>query len=240
MKILLAVTTYNQLNYTKKFLESFRNVNLPGLDLLFVDDVSKDGTQQFLKQKGCKMLGRRKPRGLTYSWNLAYAKFKKENYDILILANNDVLLSQDALEKLIKATENRMLVCPLTTKHGAGHNWKNQAIRCHHPTLMKMANKAPNFKKVQQNLKYEVKEMNKFNGFFFAMSRKIISAEWNEGNLFNPKNVNVHQEGDLQKRMKEKPCLCLGSFVYHFKGVSFPKKGRIDGKDIRQNLKTYH
>lgn len=125
MKTLLAVTTYNQLSYTKKFLNAFKDVKIPGLDLLFVDDVSTDGTQQFLQQKGRKMLGRSKPRGLTYSWNLAYCKFKKENYDVLILANNDVLISQDALEKLIKATKNRMLVCPLTTKHGAGHNWKN-------------------------------------------------------------------------------------------------------------------
>ena len=240
MKILLAVTTYNQLNYTKKFLESFCNVNIPGLDLIFVDDVSKDGTPQFLKQQGCEVLARPHPRGLTYSWNLAYAMFKKKNYDILILANNDVLFSQDALENLIKATVNRMLVCPLTTKHGAGHNWKNQAIGCHYPKLTKMASRSPAFKKVQQNLKYGVKEMDKFNGFFFAMSRKIIQAECNEGNLFNPKNVNVHQEGDLQKRMKDNACLCLGSFVYHFKGVSFPKKGRKDGKDIRQSLKTYH
>lgn len=103
-----------------------------------------------------------------------------------------------------------------------------------------MASKVGNFKKVQHHLKYEVKAMNKFNGFFFAMSRKIIQAAWNEGNLFNPKNVNVHQEGDIQQRMKEKPYLCLGSFIYHFKGVSFPKKGKKDGKDIRQDLKTYH
>lgn len=240
MKVLLAVTTYNQLSYTKKFLATFKQVKIPGLDLLFIDDVSTDGTQLFLQKHKCNLLGRRKPRGLTYSWNLAYCKFKKEDYDVLILANNDVLVCQHALEELIKNTVNRMLVCPLTSKHGAGHNWKNQAVMCHYPKLTHLVTKPGQFKKVQSLMKPGIKRMNKFNGFFFAMSRKIIKAEWNGGNLFNPSNVNVHQEGDLQSRMKEQPWVCTGSFIYHFKGVSFPKKGRVKGKDIRQDLKKYH
>jgi GT2 family glycosyltransferase len=240
MRTLLAVTTYNQLPYTKKFLATFKEINIPGLDLLFIDDVSTDGTQRFLQKNKCDLLGRRTPRGLTYSWNLAYCKFKKEGYDVLILANNDVLVCKDSLEELIKVTHNNMLVCPLTTKHGAGHNWKNQAIRIHYPKVARLASKPENFKKVQKSLRSMTKKMNKFNGFFFAMSRKIITAEWDKGNLFNPKNVNVHQEGDLQGRMSEQPTLCLGSFIYHFKGVSFPKKGRKGGKDIRQDLKTFH
>jgi hypothetical protein len=72
------------------------------------------------------------------------------------------------------------------------------------------------------------------------MSRKIIESEYNSENLFNPTLTNVHQEGDLQSRMKELPTACLGSFVFHYKGVSFPIKGIHHGKDIRQNLNLYH
>ena len=72
------------------------------------------------------------------------------------------------------------------------------------------------------------------------MSRGIISAAHSEENLFDPKNTNVHQEGDLQSRMKQRPAVCLGSFIYHFKGVSFPVKGTRNGKDVRQNLNIYH
>ena len=82
--------------------------------------------------------------------------------------------------------------------------------------------------------------MDKFNGFFFAMSRDINTCAYNDKNLFNPKKINVQQESDLQGRLHQKPAVCLGSFIYHFKGVSFPVKGLKEGKDIRQNLNIYH
>jgi hypothetical protein len=226
MKTLLAVTTYNQLEYTKKFVSSLKGISIPGLDVTFFDDVSTDGTQDYLKSSGFTLFERARPMGLTHSWNLAYQKFKNENYDVLILANNDVLVNQAGLQNLIGATGSHHLVCPLTTKLGAGHNWQNQAIGVRYPKIRVDASKPGN--------------MDKFNGFFFAMSRGIISAAHSKENLFDPKNTNVHQERDLQSRMKQKPAVCLGSFIYHFKGVSFPVKGTKNGKDVRQNLNIYH
>jgi len=72
------------------------------------------------------------------------------------------------------------------------------------------------------------------------MSRDIIAASYDSNNLFDPKNVNVHQEGDLHSRLKSQPAVCLGSFIFHYKGVSFPVKGVKNGKDVRQNLNLYH
>ena len=240
MKTLLAVTTYNQLGYTKKFISSLKNISISDIDVVFFDDVSTDGTQNYLKSSGFTVFERNRPMGLTYSWNLAYQKFKNENYDVLILANNDVLINQTGLQNLINATQSHHLVCPLTTKLGAGHNWQNQAIGIHYPKIGVDATKHANMGKVQSKLRNQTIKMNKFNGFFFAMSRNIITAAYNKDNLFNPKNTNVHQEGDLQSRMNQKPACCIGSFIYHFKGVSFPQKGTKNGKDIRQNLNIYH
>ena len=242
MKILFAVTTYNQLNYTKKFVKTFKEVSIPGLDLIFVDDVSKDGTQQFLKEHKHTLFERSEPKGLTFSWNIAYRKFKKGKYDVLILANNDILISEGAIKNLLTATKTHSLVCPLSTKKGAGHNCGAQGIQTHYPNLVGMAQRPRNYKKVQSKIKYGCKKMGRFNGFLFAMSRNIIKYEWDKDNLFNPGKVNVHQEGDLGGRMKNKenPVVCLGSFVFHFKGVSFPGPGRHQGKDARQFLKLYH
>ena len=240
MKILLAVTTFNQLEYTKKFINTIPEITIPGLDIMFFDDVSTDGTQDFIKSQGYKIFERKTPMGLTKSWNMAYEIFKTQNYDILILSNNDVLLNQTGLLNLINSAKDVQLSCPLTTKLGAGHNWENQTVTKHYPTLKIDVNNSVNHKKVQSSLKYKTLEMNKFNGFIFAMSRKIITAEYDKNNLFNPGNINVHQEGDLQSRMKTKPIVCLGSFIFHYKGVSFPIKGVKNGKDVRQDLKLYH
>jgi len=240
MKTLLAVTTYNQLEYTKKFVASLNGINIPGLEVAFFDDVSTDGTQDWLKKAGFTLFERPKPMGLTRSWNLAYQKFKSEGYDTLILANNDVLVNQVGLQNLINATSSHHLVCPLTTKLGAGHNWQQQAIGIQYPNLGIDASKPENMVKVQAKLQNRIIKMNKFNGFFFAMSRGISSAAHSSENLFDPKNTNVHQEGDLQSRMKQSPALCLGSFIFHYKGVSFPIKGLKNGHDVRQNLNLYH
>lgn len=240
MKTLLAITTYNQIEYTKKLINCLSKMNLENIDVIFVDDVSKDGTQRFIKESSFTIIERNQPKGLTWSWNIAYRKFKNDGYDCLILSNNDVLFTKESLSNLINATKNHSLVCPLSTKKGAGHNWKNQAIGLHYPNLSKLAQTPKELSTVQAGLKNTTIKMNKFNGFMFAMSRKIIQSEFNKDNLFNPANTNIHQEGDLQRRLKEKPALCLGSFIYHFKGVSFPKKGVVNGKDIRQNLNLYH
>jgi GT2 family glycosyltransferase len=240
MKILLAITTYNQLDYTKKLVSTLKTLTIPGLDIIFIDDVSKDGTQDFIKKCGYTLIERKEPKGLTWSWNIAYRKFKNENYDCFILSNNDVLLTDKSLTALINSTKQNTLVCPLSTKNGAGHNWQFQDVLKHYPNIKLDVNDPKNYKSVQDLLSHKIIKMQKFNGFLFAMSRKIIESEYNSENLFNPTLTNVHQEGDLQSRMKELPTACLGSFVFHYKGVSFPIKGIKNGKDIRQNLNLYH
>ena len=242
MKILLAVTTYNQLNYTKKFLKTLDKVDIPNMNIIFIDDVSTDGTQKFLKESKYCFIERKVPKGLTLSWNIAYRKFKDENYDVLILANNDVLVTKTAIVNLIKATKSHSLVCPITTKKGADHNWQSQSIHKYYPALSKLSQQPKQYKETQKKIKYKCKKMGRFNGFFFAISRSIIKYAFDKDNLFNPKNTNVHQEGDLSKRMKGKefPVVCLGSFVFHFKGVSFKKKVRKGKGDIRQHLSVWH
>lgn len=238
MKVLLAVTTYNQLGFTKKFLESAKN--LPdNYDLVFYDDVSTDGTPKYLKESKNNVVTRNTPKGLTWSWNLAYQKFKKGDYDCLIISNNDVLYNS-SFGKMVELTKKHKFVVPMSTKRGAGHNWREQSISVHFPKLNKLATDAKNHSKVAARLRGGEKAINRFNGFCFAMSRDIIKCEFNKDNLFNPKNTNVGQESDLGRRLKQKPILSLGTFIYHYKGVSFPKRGLKNGKDIRQNLNLYH
>lgn len=243
MKTLLAITTYNQLKYTKLLVESLDSINLTGIDVIFIDDVSTDGTVKYLKESKHLFKKREIPKGLTESWNSAYRIFKNKHYDNLIIANNDILLSQGNLNEIIFLLKTNSFVVPLSTKNGAGHNWKEQAIDKYYPGLIKVASNHKRHKEIQRNIekseKRSIKILN-FNGFMFGINKKIIVSEFNNTNLFNPKLINVGQETDLQTRLIERPTLALRSFVFHFKGVSFPIKGLKNGKDIRQNLNLYH
>ena len=243
MKTLLAITTYNQLKYTKLLIESLRSINLTGIDIIFIDDVSTDGTVKYLKESKYLFNSREIPKGLTESWNIAYRMFKNKNYDNLIIANNDILLSQGSLNEMISLLKTNSFVVPLSTKKGAGHNWKEQGIDKYYPNLINAAADHKKFKLVQKQIEKSKKssiKISNFNGFIFGLNKKVTASEFNSNHLFNPKLTNVGQETDLQQRLKEPPTLALKSFVFHFKGVSFPIKGLKNGKDVRQNLNLYH
>tara|TARA_R100000655_G_C2996228_1_gene193764 strand:- start:2463 stop:3206 length:744 start_codon:yes stop_codon:yes gene_type:complete len=247
MKTLLAITTYNQLKFTKLCINTLEKVRIPGLEIIFIDDVSTDGTVNFLKESRWNLDSRKEPKGLTWSWNKAYRQFKNKNYDNLILSNNDVLLTQQGINEFMRILKNNTLVVPLSTRRGAGHNWKEQSASTYYPSLRNKMNGPESHVNIQSEILQKVnltkrrhRAINNFNGFFFGMNRSIISSAYNENNLFNPKLTNVGQETDLLRRLKSKPILSLGCFVYHYKGVSFNKKGLKNGKDIRQNLNLYH
>ena len=82
--------------------------------------------------------------GLTDSWNRAFVEFKNrwfvndvgmdDNYDYLILSNNDVLVPKGAVTE-IKKTFSKWpfsLIVPMSTEYGAGHN-RQQGIEYYYP-----------------------------------------------------------------------------------------------------------
>ena len=58
------------------------------------------------------------------------------------------------------------------------------------------------------------------NGFFFSVNRDVIKYEYSDTELFNPKTINVGNEDDLCKRVKQPIAIVLNSYIFHFKGVS--------------------
>ncbi len=74
-----------------------------------------------------------------------------------------------------------------------------------------------------------------FNGFFFAVHKRIkLSAAVPGEFLFSPELGILHQEKDLNKRMKktgQRKCLDLASFVYHHKASTIPQ-GTVDQRIV--------
>lgn len=65
-----------------------------------------------------------------------------------------------------------------------------------------------------------------FNGFFFAVHRRIAASAYAPGLLFSDQLGVLHQEKDLNARMmhaEQRKCLDLGSFVWHEKGATIPQ-----------------
>ena len=88
MKVLLAFTTYNQIEYTKKLVGCLKKINMPNLDVIFIDDVSKDGTQKFLKELDRRILLLKERKNLYLyirnKLNLSNEEVTKDEITILI------------------------------------------------------------------------------------------------------------------------------------------------------------
>jgi len=228
-------------------LDSLNNVGNTKLDILVVDDCSTDDTKNLCDKLGVKIICKEYPHGLTHSWNIGYQYFKENNYDILILSNNDILLPNNALHQMIKIHSESPIICPLSTEKGVG-NRKWQSIYKYYPFSKQFINNPTNYQLVQNKIhKLNMKRLNKlspirikkFSGFFFLMSKEIINYEYSKDILFNPQNINVGNEDELNERVLKNgsySLLCKRAFVFHFKGVSF--KGDLD--DERNDLSRYH
>jgi len=234
-KTLLVVTTFNQLKYTEICRKSIPSID--NLDVLFIDDKSTDNTVEHLKSHGANVFEKDEGRGLTDSWNLAYRIFKKD-YDNLIISNNDVVFNV-GLKHWLDGFKLHSFVVPMTGVGKAGCSKRRQEILTYHKNFPNSDN-PPDEKAIatlSNNIKYI--PITWFHGFCFGFTRDIIEQEFDKQHLFNPKNINVHQEADLYRRLEKnnvKPYVCTGTYVHHFKSKTLPYRGQIDGQDSRQLL----
>lgn len=231
MDTLIAITTYNQIQFTVRCLYSILRAEVCA-DVVVFDDASTDGTDTI---PGYKVITKPEGRGLTDSWNMAYRYFKNNGYEYFFLFNNDIIVPKGAIENMTAVLKDHAIVVPLTSKRGA-RGFQN--VNSYH--VVPNPEKPENYQKVQDSLfdKNPV-PLKSFNGFAFAMNRNIIRYELPDGNLFDPANINVGNEDDLNARIVKaggKAALCTKAFIYHFKDSTFRYQTH---KVHRDNLKFY-
>jgi len=235
---LIAITTCNHWEITYNSIQSLQQST--GFDILVVDDGSIDTTVTSAKELGVQVIqtsGLMNQSGVTYSWNLAYQYFKKSDYEIFFIINNDVIVPKGAIDQMKKElleNEHILIISPLTTRKGLGVSNKvafYQAIENQFPKFPFSSLDDPNQAQAIQN-ELMVMPMNstvfKSNclGFFMGFHRtRVVSREYEPDILFNYHNPQIGQEEDLRDRGFN--CyLSLRSFVFHMKAVTLRgKKG---------------
>jgi GT2 family glycosyltransferase len=247
MKILLAITTYNQLNYTKIFFDHFDKIKNSNVDVLIIDDCSTDETVKWCNENNVKVITKDSGKGLTHSWNLAYQYFKEhKEYQLLIISNNDIIIPNDSLQELRNCHMkwNSICIVPITTSKGCGHNEHqnivhyygdvDQSVDAIEDTQQRILAYRDSDEMRNRRFFFDPFRMLMFSGFFFSLKRDIIKYERTDGLLFNPELLNYKNEDDFNWNIlipnDEYPMLCKTSYVYHFKGKSFAhiKDARTD------------
>lgn len=110
-KTLVAITTFNHCEYTRRCLETLMGVSQ---EVKVYDDCSTDGTRELCQEFKIPFLSNRRPQGLTSLWNQAYREFVDRNYEYLIISNNDVLFPRGALDQFEQDLEQHAYVGVLT------------------------------------------------------------------------------------------------------------------------------
>jgi glycosyltransferase involved in cell wall biosynthesis len=239
-EIVMFVSTYNKSHVTKQFLDTVKLIDLSNIDIVVMDDLSTDDTEQVVSEYDIvkEFITKPEGKGLTDSWNMSYKYFKNSEYKYAIFASNDTLIPRGAIEEmtdvLVKWPCN--FVVPLSTDKGAGHNRVQSIDVIYGPDSER--NNPENYQQVQdillqhkENLRkannlYQVDpfRMKMHNGFLFMLSRKLIDYERKDGNLWDPQYINIKNDDNLNWEIlipnNEFAFLCRTAFVYHFKGLS--------------------
>ena len=256
--ILLAITTYNQSNYTKICFDSLKRVNDIKFDVIVIDDCSTDDTIKACNKYKYDVITKAEGQGLTHSWNSAYKKFKDEGYKYLIIANNDIIVPNNSISELVSIFEkwNFSLIVPLSTKNGAGHNEQFQSVEKFYDNIDDTCNNSDSYQKTQDIIMSVKERMTKsnnlylldpvrikmFNGFFFMMNRNIIHYEHKEDILFNPNFAMTKNEDEFNWSKlipnNDFPAVCKTSFIFHFKGVSAKGLLRDNSKWKEERVKN--
>jgi GT2 family glycosyltransferase len=107
-RVFVIVVTYNKKEYVSNLLDSLESIDYANYDVVVVDNASTDDTVACLREKfpAVKLIAKTINDGGSGGFNtgLGYA-FQQEGYDYYWLLDNDVVVSKDALTKLVRVLE---------------------------------------------------------------------------------------------------------------------------------------
>ena len=97
-EIPIIVVNYNGIELLKKYLDSVLQTQYPSR-VVVVDNGSKDGSVEYLKEKGIEVIQLDKNYGPAYARNVALRKFKTK---FMAFLDNDVMVPKDWLDPLVE------------------------------------------------------------------------------------------------------------------------------------------
>ena len=236
-RVSIIIVSYNSLTYLKKCLKSiYQYSHYPNLELIIVDNASKDKTKKYLekiktKDPKIKIILSRKNSGFSGGNNLG---IKKATGEYIVLLNGDSIVTENWISKLIKHLENPKvgLVGPVSNCVG------NEAkINLYYTTLKQMRRKAKEYMEKNNGKSFEIPML----GFFCAAGRKSI---WHKiGPLDEQFKIGFFEDDDYCQRVKKAgyKILCAEDvFIHHFGNQSFKQMSLREKKKIfEKNKKSF-
>jgi len=99
--VTICAPCWNQVEYTKWFVESIRR-NSEGHDvgLILLDNGSTDGTREYIRSVNAIRIELEENIGVNPAWNMLLAEALKHESDVIVLANNDIWVGPEWLNSV--------------------------------------------------------------------------------------------------------------------------------------------
>ncbi len=234
----IVILTFNQINITKKCLNSILEyTNIP-YELILVDNGSTDGTKDYLREfarvhKNVELISNKKNLGFAAGNNQG---IEKAHGDYILLLNNDVVVAQGWLERMISHLEQSPdigMVGPMSNSVSGAQLVKNVPYK---NKLNAMQNFAQEFAKNNQGKTTEVMRL---VGFCLLIRKEVLEVI---GGLDENYGSGNFEDDDLCLRSciaGYKNIIAGDVFIHHFGSMTF-KGNSIDyAATMKKNLSYF-
>lgn len=221
-KVSIIVLTYNNLRINKLCIDCIiHNTAYPNYELIVVDNLSTDGTREYLRELeqngfGIKVILNDSNKGFAAGNNVG---IQAAGGDYVLLLNNDTLVTRGWLTALAKHFQNNasLGMCgPVTNSIG------NEAkIKVTYHNMMEMYSFAYHY--TTEHLNEEFKNPKVLALFCTMIKREVIESC---GLLDENYQIGMFEDDDYAEAVKQNGyslAIAEDSFIHHFEGASFKK-----------------
>ncbi len=219
----IIILTYNQLEYTKKCLESISAFTNSNYEIIILDNASTDGTVDYLKElkkvdHRVKIIFNQLNLGFPKAVNLG---IKAALGKYVVIANNDIIVTKGWLKKLIELAESNSqvgLVGPISNAVSGVQLDKNAAYKSIDEMNLYAA-------KVSENNKGKYFEFPRIAFLCTLIKKDVISKIGGLDERFSPGNF---EDDDFCLRAQiagYKTLVAQDVFIHHFGSKSFTAEG---------------
>ena len=132
-RVAIIIVNWKKYNMTAKCIESVIKSNYPNYEIILVDNESDTSkVSKFKSRKNVKTILNSKNEGFSKANNQGIKYALKNNFDYILLLNNDTVIKSNLIDVLIKTAQAKKVdaVQPLILNHDGKKNmecwWKNK------------------------------------------------------------------------------------------------------------------
>lgn len=118
--VAILTINYNSAPYIEGFLASLQAVAYPNYRLVVVDNASSDGSPEEISRlfPQAVLVRNGENLGVSGGHNVGIRYCLEQRFDYILFLNNDTVVSQDFLDRLVESADERTMVAPKTYLYG--------------------------------------------------------------------------------------------------------------------------